>query len=91
VAAGGGFWVLDAQRLTRLRAEAPCAVGFLWWRRSGHQVLVSCEPDYALTVDADTGTRDEAPRLKRVPSTLVPRRGIYAQECEGLPCTASSP
>lgn len=91
VAANGGFWVLDSQHLSRLRAEAPCAVDDLWWRKSGHQVLVSCEPDYALTVDADTGARDEAPRMKRVPSVLVPRRGIYAQECEGLPCTASSP
>jgi hypothetical protein len=91
IAAVGGFWVLDAQRLARLRAEAPCAVDYLWWRKSGHQVLLTCEPDYALVIDADTGGRDEAPRLKRTPSVLVPKRGIYAQECEGLPCTASSP
>jgi len=91
VAAAGGFWVLDAQRLPKLRAEAPCAVDNLWWRKTGHQVLVTCDPDYALFVDTDTGVRDEAPRLKRTPSALVARRGVYAQECEGLPCTASSP
>ncbi len=91
IAAGGGYWVLDAQRLSRIRAEAPCGVDFVWWQKQGHQLLVSCEPDYALLVEADTGAREAAPRLKRTPSALVPRLGVYAQECEGLPCTASSP
>ncbi len=91
VTAGGGFWVLDAQRLALLRAEAPCAVGYSWWQKAGHRVLVSCLPDFALDIDADTGARDEAPRRERTPSVLVPRRGVYVQECEGLPCTAQSP
>ncbi|MBS1149535.1 MAG: hypothetical protein H6Q89_1233, partial [Myxococcaceae bacterium] len=69
------------------------AVEFLWWRKEGHQALVACGPDaeWALELDVNTGERETAPKLQRTWSQLVPGRELYVQECEHLPCTASSP
>ena len=93
VVTSGGLFVYDAQRLLKILAEAPCAVEFLWWRREGHQALVACGPDaeWALELDVNTGERETAPKLQRTWSQLVPGRELYVQECEHLPCTASSP
>jgi hypothetical protein len=93
VVTSGGLFVYDAQRLLPILAEAPCVVEFLWWRKEGHLALLSCGPEasWALELDVDTGVREAAPNFKRTPSELVPNRGFYVQECEHLPCTATSP
>ena len=89
----GGLFVYDARRLTPLLGEAPCAVEFLWWRTEGHRALLACGPEasWALELDVDTGAREAAPKRSRTPSVLVPQRGLYVQECEQLPCTATAP
>lgn len=93
VVMGGGLFVFDAQRLQKILAEAPCATEFLWWRKEGHRALVTCGPDasWALELDVNSGARETAPKLQRTESQLVAKRGIYVQECEHLPCTATSP
>lgn len=93
VVTGGGLFVYDAQRLQQILAEAPCEVEYLWWRKEEHRALVQCGPDaeWALDLDVNTGNRETAPKLTRAPSQLVAKRGLYVQECEHLPCTASSP
>lgn len=93
VVTGGGLFVYDAQRLHQILAEAPCAVEFLWWRKEDHRALVACGPDaeWALDLDVNTGDRETAPKMQRTPSQLVAKRGLYVQECEHLPCTATSP
>ncbi len=93
VVTGGGLFVYDAQRLTKILGEAPCGVEFLWWRKEGHRAVLSCGPEgeWAIELDVNTGGRETAPRLQRTQSVLVPGRGLYVQECEHLPCTASSP
>lgn len=93
VVTSGGLFVYDAQRLLPILAEAPCVVEFLWWRKQGHRALLSCGPEasWALELDVDTGEREAAPYFKRTRSELVPNRGLYVQECEHLPCTATSP
>ena len=93
VVTSGGLFVYDAQRLLPILAEAPCVVEFLWWRREGHRALLSCGPEasWALEVDVDSGARETAPNLKRTHSELVTHRGLYVQDCERLPCTATSP
>ncbi len=93
VVTSGGLFVYDAQRLHPILAEAPCDVEFLWWRKEGHRALVSCGPDaeWALDLDVNSGARESAPKLVRTPSQLVAKRGLYVQECEHLPCTATSP
>lgn len=93
VVTSGGLFVYDAQRLQKILAEAPCEVEFLWWRKEGHLALVACGPDaeWALELDVNSGERETAPKLKRTQSQLVPQRGLYVQECEHLPCTATSP
>jgi hypothetical protein len=93
VVTGGGLFVYDAQRLLPVLAEGPCEVEFLWWRKAGHRALLECGPDaaWALELEVDSGGREAAPKLARAHSELVPKRGLYVQECEHLPCTASSP
>lgn len=93
VVVSSGLFVYDAQRLQKILAEAPCEVEFLWWRKEGHRALVSCGPDasWALELDVNTGARESAPKLTRTESQLVANRGVYVQECEHLPCTATSP
>ena len=93
VVTSGGLFVYDAQRLQKILAEAPCEVEFLWWLKDGHRALVSCGPNasWALELDVNTGARETAPKLERTWSQLVPQRGLYIQECEHLPCTASAP
>lgn len=93
VVTSGGLFVFDAMRLGNVLAEAPCEVEFLWWKKEGHRALVSCGPEasWALELDVNTGARETAPKLQRVQSQLVPTRGLYVQECEHLPCTASPP
>jgi hypothetical protein len=93
VVTSGGLFVYDAQRLQKILAEAPCEVEYLWWRKEGHRALVACGPDaeWALELDVNTGARESAPKMDRSQSQLVPQRGLYVQECEHLPCTATSP
>ena len=93
VVTSGGLFVYDAQRLQKILAEAPCEVEFLWWRKEGQHALVSCGPnaEWALDLDVNSGARETAPKLQRTWSQLVPERGLYVQECEHLPCTATSP
>ncbi len=93
VVTSGGLFVYEAQRLQRILAEAPCDVEFLWWKKEGHHALVSCGPnaDWALELDVNTGSKETAPKQQRTQSQLVPMRGIYVQECEHLPCTATAP
>ena len=93
IVTSGGLFVYEAQRLSKILGEAPCEVEFLWWRKEGHRALVSCGPDadWALELDVNSGERETAPKFKRTWSQLVPTRGLYVQECEHLPCTATSP
>ena len=93
VVTSGGLFVYDAQRLGQILGEAPCSVEFLWWRKDGHRVLLSCGPEasWALDLNVDSAEREAAPKFARTRSELVPSRGLYVQECEHLPCTASSP
>lgn len=90
---GGGVSVFDARSLERKVREAPCQVERAWWRRGNHELLLACGGDgpFALALDTDTGTRETAPRLERPACVLVPGANLYVQECEHLPCTASSP
>ena len=93
VVTSGGLFVYDSQRLLKLLAEAPCVVEFLWWRKEGHRALLSCGPEasWALDLEVDSAAREAAPNFKRTHSELVPNRGLYVQECEHLPCTATAP
>ncbi len=93
VVTSGGLFVYDAQRLQKILAEAPCDVEFLWWKKEGQRALVACGPnaEWALELDVSSGARETAPKMQRTQSQLVPQRGLYAQECEHLPCTATSP
>ncbi|MEW6434807.1 MAG: hypothetical protein AB1730_25180 [Myxococcota bacterium] len=93
VRVGGGLFALDATTLELLRAEAPCQVEHLWWRRGGHRVLLSCGPDasWALELDVDTGQSETAPARERVEAVLAGDDGPYVQACDVLPCTAEEP
>jgi hypothetical protein len=93
VSVGGGFFAFDAQTLKVLRAEAPCRVQRLWWKKAGHRVLVTCGPDetWALEVDVDTGQAETAGAHPRAPSVLAGPDGPWVQPCDMLPCTADEP
>lgn len=96
---GGGVLVYDARSLELVRAEAPCAVEFLWWLDSADQVLLACggpasqdAPGPAsLRFDVRTGAREEVPARTRPPARRLPGRALYVQGCDGFPCTASPP
>lgn len=96
---GGGFIVYDARTLELVRAEAPCAVEFLWWLDSADQVLLTCgasaSPESpapaALRVDVRTGTREALPARTRAPARRLSGRALYVQGCDGFPCTATPP
>lgn len=90
---GGGVWMFDTRNLSRIRAEAPCDVEFLWWLTRPAMAMISCGPraSWALVLHALTGERDEAPRKVRERSVLVPKLGVYVRGCDGLPCEADEP
>jgi hypothetical protein len=92
VALGGGLLLYRVDDLSRLRAEAPCEVEFVWWRQDPARAILSCGPgaSWALELNVSTGEREAVPR-PGVRSTLVPRLGAYVQSCDNLPCTAPSP
>ena len=97
---GGGVLVYDARTLALVRAEAPCAVEFLWWLDAPDQVLLACgeapsqggkPAPAALRFDVRTGTHQEAPARTRAPARRLPGRALYVQGCDGFPCTATPP
>jgi hypothetical protein len=93
VVAGGGLFAYQTADLSRIRAEAPCELGFVWWLPQGDSAVLGCGPhdEFALRMDVRSGEREAAPERRRVRSTLVPGRGTYVESCEQLPCTASPP
>ncbi|MEW5737569.1 MAG: hypothetical protein AB1938_01520 [Myxococcota bacterium] len=93
VRVGGGLFAFDADTLALLRAEAPCQVQRLWWKKGSHRVLLACGPDesWALELDVDTGVAETAPPRARVDSVLVGPEGPWVQPCDVLPCTAEEP
>ncbi|MFB1480168.1 hypothetical protein [Corallococcus sp. RDP092CA] len=96
---GGGVLVYDARTLELVRAEAPCAVEFLWWLDAADQVLLACggpapqdaPGPAALRFDVRTGAREEMPTRTRTPARRLSGRALYVQGCDGFPCTASPP
>ncbi|RKH09620.1 hypothetical protein D7X74_29210 [Corallococcus sp. CA047B] len=94
---GGGVLVYEARTLTLVRAEAPCAVEFLWWLDTPEQVLLGCGATQdspmpsAIRFDVRTGARQEAPERTRAPARRLSGRALYVQGCDGFPCTASPP
>lgn len=93
IVSGGGVWMFSAKDLALIRGQSPCDVGYLWWLDQPAQALVSCDPDasWALTLNARTGVSEAAVPQERPRSTLVPRRAVYVQGCDALPCQAPSP
>jgi hypothetical protein len=87
----GGLVAFRTADLSRVRAEAPCQVEFLWWMPRGDDAVVSCGPGFTLSLNVSSGEREAAARRERTRSALVPGRGLYAQSCEQLPCTAPPP
>ncbi|NOK20076.1 hypothetical protein [Corallococcus carmarthensis] len=96
---GGGVIVYDARTLELVRAEAPCAVEFLWWLDTADQVLLACGATGAqdapapasLRFDVRTGAREAVPARTRAPARRLSGRALYVQGCDGFPCTASPP
>ncbi|NOK11117.1 hypothetical protein [Corallococcus exercitus] len=96
---GGGVIVYDARTLELVRAEAPCAVEFLWWLDGADQVLLACgapaSPDTpgpaSLRFNVRTGAREAVPASTRAPARRLSGRALYVQGCDGFPCTASPP
>lgn len=89
---GGALVAFEPRSLTPVRTEAPCPIQALWWLHAPHQVLLSCGPQQALTLDLLTGERQPAPPPRTSPAAR--RLGslpLYVQDCEGLPCSASPP
>ncbi len=93
ITTSGGLYVFDGRTLTRVRAESPCDVEYLWWLRDGHRVLLSCGPraSWAITFDVDTGAQEVAPKHDRVRSVLSGPGGPWVQPCDVLPCSAVEP
>lgn len=94
VVAGTGLFLFRTEDLRLLKAEGPCGVEFLWWEPGEpSRALVSCSPgsSWALSLNAETGEKEAAPRRQRVESSLLPRLGKYVRPCEGLPCSAPAP
>jgi hypothetical protein len=89
--AAGGVFFFDSERLKRLRAEAPCAVEYLWWLPAGHRALVACGPhsSWALELDADAPTSETASARRLSPSTLA--GSGFVEPCDSLPCSARPP
>ncbi|RKG85305.1 hypothetical protein [Corallococcus terminator] len=94
---GGGVLVYEARTLALVRAEAPCAVEFLWWLDTPDQILLRCgateeaPPPAALRFDVRSGARQEVPDRTRAPARRLPGRALYVQGCDGFPCTATPP
>ncbi|MBN8230908.1 hypothetical protein JYK02_25655 [Corallococcus macrosporus] len=96
---GGGVIVYDARTLELVRAEAPCAVEFLWWLDDADQVLLACgdpaSPDApgpaSLRFNVRTGAHEAVPARTRAPARRLSDRALYVQGCDGFPCTASPP